>query len=108
MPHFAMLSRLRAARVVPVVRTHNTAHARTVVGWLREAGITVFEITMTIPDAPALIAELSADPDLLVGAGTVPDASAARMCLDAGANDYMAKPIDVDKLLSLVRVWMPR
>ena len=29
-------------------------------------------------------------------------------CIDAGANDYMAKPIDVDKLLSLVRVWMPR
>ncbi|MFN3432709.1 MAG: response regulator, partial [Candidatus Sericytochromatia bacterium] len=29
-------------------------------------------------------------------------------CLEAGANDYLAKPIDVDKLLSLVRVWMPR
>ena len=29
-------------------------------------------------------------------------------CLDAGANDYMAKPLDVEKLVSLVRVWMPR
>lgn len=29
-------------------------------------------------------------------------------CLAAGANDYLAKPLDVDKLLSLVRVWMPR
>jgi CheY-like chemotaxis protein/CHASE3 domain sensor protein len=29
-------------------------------------------------------------------------------CLDAGANDYVAKPLDVDKLLSLIRVWMPR
>ena len=28
--------------------------------------------------------------------------------LAAGANDYIAKPLDVDKLLSLVRVWMPR
>ena len=28
-------------------------------------------------------------------------------CLDAGANDYIAKPLDVEKLLSLVRVWMP-
>jgi signal transduction histidine kinase/DNA-binding response OmpR family regulator/CHASE3 domain sensor protein len=29
-------------------------------------------------------------------------------CLAAGANDYVAKPIDIDKLLSLIRVWMPR
>jgi signal transduction histidine kinase/CheY-like chemotaxis protein len=29
-------------------------------------------------------------------------------CLAAGANDYLAKPLDIDKLLSLVRVWMPR
>ena len=29
-------------------------------------------------------------------------------CIDAGANDYIAKPLDVEKLLSLVRVWMPR
>lgn len=29
-------------------------------------------------------------------------------CLDAGANDYMAKPLDVEKILSLIRVWMPR
>jgi CheY-like chemotaxis protein len=29
-------------------------------------------------------------------------------CLEAGANDYLAKPLDVEKLLSLARVWMPR
>jgi CheY-like chemotaxis protein len=29
-------------------------------------------------------------------------------CLEAGANDYMAKPLDVEQLLSLVRVWLPR
>jgi len=28
--------------------------------------------------------------------------------LAAGANDYIAKPIDIEKLLSLLRVWMPR
>ena len=36
------------------------------------------------------------------------DAGRSGTCLDAGANDYMAKPLDVEKLLSLVRVWMPR
>ena len=29
-------------------------------------------------------------------------------CLAAGASDYIAKPIDVEKLLSLMRVWMSR
>ncbi|CAN5709092.1 response regulator [soil metagenome] len=29
-------------------------------------------------------------------------------CMAAGANDYIAKPLDVEKLLSLVRVWMPK
>ncbi|HEY2395236.1 MAG TPA: response regulator [Rudaea sp.] len=27
-------------------------------------------------------------------------------CLAAGANDYIAKPLDVEKLLSLIRVWL--
>ncbi len=27
-------------------------------------------------------------------------------CLDAGANDYLSKPIETDKLLSLLRVWL--
>jgi CheY-like chemotaxis protein len=31
-----------------------------------------------------------------------------RNCLEAGANDYISKPIDVDKLVSLCRVWMPK
>jgi DNA-binding response OmpR family regulator len=29
-------------------------------------------------------------------------------CLEAGANDYISKPLDIEKLLSLMRVWMPR
>ena len=28
-------------------------------------------------------------------------------CRRAGANDYLAKPIDLDRLFSLMRVWMP-
>lgn len=29
-------------------------------------------------------------------------------CIEAGANDYLAKPIEVDKLLSLIRIWLPQ
>jgi CheY-like chemotaxis protein len=29
-----------------------------------------------------------------------------RKCIDAGANDYIAKPVDVERLLSLMSVWL--
>jgi 2-dehydro-3-deoxyphosphogluconate aldolase/(4S)-4-hydroxy-2-oxoglutarate aldolase len=89
-----LMTRLRAARVVPVVRTSTAARAATVVGWLREAGISIFEITMTIPDAPRLIRDLSSDSSLLVGAGTVPDAATASACLAAGARFLVAPWVD--------------
>lgn len=85
-----LVPRLRALRVVPVVRASSAARAATAVAWLQEAGLRVFEITMTVPEAPALIRALSADPDLLIGAGTVPDARTAEACLDAGAKFLVA------------------
>ncbi|WP_438750260.1 response regulator [Pararhizobium sp. O133] len=45
-------------------------------------------------------------PIIALTAKAMPDDQ--QRCIDAGANDYMAKPLDVEKLLSLVRVWMPR
>lgn len=89
-----LIGRLRAARVVPVVRMHRRDHAAQGIAWLRDAGLTVFEITMTIPEAPSLIRELAADPRLLVGAGTVPDAATADACLAAGARFIVAPWVD--------------
>lgn len=89
-----LIPRLRQARIIPVVRASTAARAATAVAWLQEAGITVFEITMTVPEAPALIRALAADPALLVGAGTVPDAATAQACLDAGARFIVAPWVD--------------
>src|SRR5271166_6108620 len=94
MPTHPLIERLRAARVVPVVRTSSALLAATAVAWLRDAGLRIFEITMTIPDAPALIRELAADPTLLIGAGTVPDRTTAETCLAAGARFIVAPWID--------------
>jgi 2-dehydro-3-deoxyphosphogluconate aldolase / (4S)-4-hydroxy-2-oxoglutarate aldolase len=89
-----LIRQLRAARVVPVVRTSSAAHAETAVEWLRGAGIRIFEITMTIPGAVTLIGRLSKASDLLIGAGTVPDEATARACLDAGARFLVAPWVD--------------
>ncbi len=89
-----LLAQFRAARVVPVVRTHSTQHAASVVQWLRDAGLRIFEITMTVPDGTGLIRELASDPTLLIGAGTVPDRATAEACLAAGARFIVAPWVD--------------
>jgi 2-dehydro-3-deoxyphosphogluconate aldolase/(4S)-4-hydroxy-2-oxoglutarate aldolase len=51
-----------------------------------EAGIPVVEITMTVPGAIDVIAQLTQNyPKFVVGAGTVLDVDTAKRCLDAGA-----------------------
>lgn len=90
----ALLERLRAARVVPVLRTHERRHAETAARWLIEAGLRVLEITLTIPEAPALIRALSAEPGLVLGAGTVPSAADAEACLAAGARFIVSPWVD--------------
>ena len=86
-----LLAQFRTARLIPVVRTSTAAHAAQAIAWLREAGLRIFEITLTVPDAPSLIRSLAGEPDLLIGAGTVPDAAAAQACLDAGAR-FLVSP----------------
>ena len=56
--------------------------------------MSVFEITMTIPGACDLIAELSGEPGIIIGAGTVADANAAKDCIAAGASFIVAPWID--------------
>ena len=93
MPH-VLLEKFRAARVIPVIRTRSAKSAATAVGWLRDAGLRIFEITMTVPDATPLIRDLASDPALLIGAGTVPDAAIADACLRAGAKFLVAPWVD--------------
>jgi len=93
MPH-ELLDQFRKAQVIPVIRTRSAKAAATAVAWLRDAGLRIFEITMTVPDATALIRDLASDTALLVGAGTVPDAATATQCLNAGAKFIVAPWVD--------------
>ena len=91
-----LIDDLRAVRVIPIIRTQLKQDASTAIQWLRDAGFRTFEITLTVPDALALIRDLSSDRSLLVGAGTVPDAAAARACIAAGAKFVVAPWVDPD------------
>jgi signal transduction histidine kinase/CheY-like chemotaxis protein len=45
-------------------------------------------------------------PIIALTAKAMPDDQ--QRCLAAGANDYITKPVDVDKLISLIRIWLPK
>jgi CheY-like chemotaxis protein len=45
-------------------------------------------------------------PIIALTAKAMPDDQ--QRCLAAGANDYITKPIDIEKLVSLIRIWMPK
>ena len=85
--------RLTSMRVVPVLRLSSRDAAARAIDCLTEAGFRTVELTLTTPDALALIGALRAQAkdDFLVGAGTVLDLDSATACLDAGA-DYLVSP----------------
>ena len=78
----------------------------------RTIDLVLMDVMMPVMDGLTAARQIRQDdrwgklPILMLTAKAMPDDQ--ERCIEAGANDYMAKPIDVDKLLSLVRVWMPR
>ena len=74
--------------------------------------LVLMDVMMPVMDGLTATRKIRSEPQwaklpiVMLTAKAMPDDQ--ERCIDAGANDYMAKPIDVDKLLSLVRVWMPR
>lgn len=96
--------RLAALRVVPVLRLSSRDAAATAIDCLMEAGYGTVELTLTTPDAIALLAQLraNASEDFLVGAGTVLDLDNAKACLDAGA-DYLVSPCLIPGMAQLAR-----
>ncbi len=92
-----VLETIKREKLVPVIRTSSTDDAREAIKALSKCGIKVFEITMTVPDAVGLIAELDeSESDILIGAGTVLDRSNAEKCIDAGAKFIVSPAFDAE------------
>jgi len=80
--------------VVAVIRMKDPAKLRTVFDALAEGGVRALEVTMTVPGAVQIIAQLakSLPPGIVLGAGTVIDAATARAVIDAGAR-FIVSPV---------------
>ncbi len=63
---------------------------------IAEGGVTVLEITMTVPGAMEVMRRLAEDrPDILIGAGTVLDPETARMCILEGAQFVVSPALNI-------------
>ena len=87
------IRRIREIGIVPVVRAANLDEARQAINAICRGGIPIIEVTMTVPNAPAMIGELVQHygDQVLTGAGTVTTARQAEVCLEAGAQ-FLVSP----------------
>jgi 2-dehydro-3-deoxyphosphogluconate aldolase/(4S)-4-hydroxy-2-oxoglutarate aldolase len=79
--------------LIPVLRAKSTAQGRAVVEAMIAGGVTVVEVTMTVPGAIDLLKELRREygDQLLLGSGTVTTAEQAQATIDAGA-EFVVSP----------------
>ena len=82
-----VLDRLEETGVVAVIRLNDAGALMDVSRALLDGGVTMLEVTMTVPDAIEMIRAASKElpKDVILGAGTVLDAVTARLAILAGA-----------------------
>jgi 2-dehydro-3-deoxyphosphogluconate aldolase / (4S)-4-hydroxy-2-oxoglutarate aldolase len=80
-----VLEAVTADRLLPVVVIDDARTAPPLAAALRSGGLRCAEITLRTPAAEAAIRAMAAEPDVVVGAGTVLNVAQAERVIDAGA-----------------------
>src|SRR5229473_5817120 len=91
-------AKIREVGVIPIVRAASAKHAVQAAEAVCAGGIPIVEITMTVPGAIDLIAQLAKTlgNEILIGAGTILDPETAQRCIDAGAEFIVSPGFDRD------------
>ena len=90
------LTRLLEERLMAAIRAPSPAVALSSALAVAKGGISMLEITFTVPDAPRVMADLAGRTDAMVGAGTVLTATQARQALAAGARFLVAPNLSLE------------
>ena len=95
-----VVQRIEQSGIVAVIRLKEPDKLRAVVDAIAEGGIRALEVTMTVPGAVALIAQLAATmpAGFILGAGTVLDRDTALAVIDAGAQ-FVVSPVFRTKVI---------
>ena len=104
-----IINRIKEIGIVPVVRAQSADEAMQAVEAIREGGVPVLEITMTVPGAVNVIEQVSKrfGSDVIVGAGTVLDAETARVCILAGAQFIVSPALNLGTIECCHRYSVP-
>ncbi len=84
---------LESVGLVPVLRARSVAEAHALVEAILAGGVTVIEVTMTVPGAIDVLRDLKTKygKEVLLGSGTVTTAAQARATIEAGA-EFVLSP----------------
>lgn len=95
-----VIQRIREIGVIPVVRASSAEEAIEVVEAIKAGGVTVLEITMTVPGAVKVIAKLVKrfGDEATVGAGTVLDPEVANACISVGAQFIVSPALNLETI----------
>jgi 2-dehydro-3-deoxyphosphogluconate aldolase/(4S)-4-hydroxy-2-oxoglutarate aldolase len=95
-----VLRRISEVGVVPVVRAASSEEAIEVVEAIKLGGLSILEITMTVPGAVKVIEEVANrfGEEVVVGAGTVLDQETADRCIQAGAQFIVSPALNEDTI----------
>ena len=103
-----IVEKLREIGLVPVLRAESEEQALGIASAIADGGVTVLEITMTVPGAIRVMARLTKErPDILIGAGTVLDAETARMCMLEGAQFVVSPALNLKTIEMCHRYSIP-
>jgi len=91
-----VLKRCREIGLIPVLRADSEDQALVLASAVAAGGVTVMEVTMTVPGAIRVMRKLAEQrPDILIGAGTVLDPETARACILEGAQFIVSPALNV-------------
>jgi 2-dehydro-3-deoxyphosphogluconate aldolase/(4S)-4-hydroxy-2-oxoglutarate aldolase len=95
-----VLQRIRDTGLIPVVRAESADQAMRAVAAIKAGGVSVLEITMTVPGAIDVIEKLAAafGSEALIGAGTVLDPETAGKCIQAGAQFIVSPALNEETI----------
>jgi 2-dehydro-3-deoxyphosphogluconate aldolase/(4S)-4-hydroxy-2-oxoglutarate aldolase len=104
-----VLRRIAEVGLVPVVRAQSAEEAIEAIDAIRDGGVSVLEVTMTVPGAIALVEAVAEryGSEVVVGAGTVLDPETARACILAGAQFIVSPSLNLDTIALCRRYSVP-